>query len=456
MLGIDLSAAAWRITRVTRSAAGWRALGAAVLLLAAVPLAWHYLVDYPPENWQVDLEVYREGARALVTGVPLYDLRTDAPQFLPFTYPPFAALAALPLLAASFHAVGWLWTLAQLALLWWTVGVAFRPFLERFGPRAGLVQGLLAAGGAWLLPVSEGVRYGQVNAVVVALCLWDVTRRGRVAGGGSGTAPGRAWAGGSGVGVGLATAVKLTPAVFWLHWAAARRWRVLAVSVGTAVGVTAATALVLPAASASYWTDALLDPGRLGPNAGTSNQSLRGLLLRVGPGEGPLASALWVALAAAVVVAGLALSRRLDRLGEPVAVVAAVGLVAYLVSPVSWVHHLHWGVVVAGALLGDGRVRGRVVAAAVAAALLWLRLPWWGASLLAGGDVPRWLARAVQSSYTELALLGLVALWWFVARRPAGTAPEAAAAPADDAVSGAVSGAAGGASAQPTSRALRA
>jgi alpha-1,2-mannosyltransferase len=430
---------------VTRSAAGWRALGAAVLLLAAAPLAWHYLVAYPPEDWQVDLEVYREGARALVTGVPLYELRTDAPQFLPFTYPPFAAFAALPLLVAPFHVVGWLWTLAQLALLWWTVGVAFRPFLERFGPRAGLVQGVLAAGGAWLLPVSEGVRYGQVNAVVVALCLWDVTRR-RGADGGPDGGRASTWAGGSGVGVGLATAVKLTPGVFWLHWAVARRWRVLAVSVATAAGVTAATALVLPAASAAYWSDALLDPERLGPNAGTSNQSLRGLLLRIGPGEGPLATALWVALAAAVVVAGLALSRRLDRLGEPVAVVAAVGLVAYLVSPVSWVHHLHWGVVVAGALLGDGRVRGRVLAALVAATLLWLRLPWWGASLLAGGDVPRWLARVVQSSYTELALLGLVALWWFVARRPAGAATGAAApAPAE-----------AGAGAQPTSRALRA
>jgi alpha-1,2-mannosyltransferase len=375
-------------------------------------------VTYPPENWQVDLEVYREGARALVSGVPLYELRTDAPQFLPFTYPPFAAFTALPLLVAPFHVTGWLWTAVQLALLWWTVGVAFRPLLERLGPdgaRAGLAQGALAAGGVWLLPVSEGIRYGQVNAVVVALCLWDVTRR-RADGG---------WAGGSGVGVGLATAIKLTPGVFWLHWAVAGRWRSVAVSVATAAGITVATWLALPAASSAYWLDALLDPERLGPNAGTSNQSLRGLLLRVGPADGIAGTAAWAVLAAAVLVAGLALSRRLDRLGEPVAVVAAVGLVAYLVSPVSWVHHLHWGVVVVGALLGDGRVRSRVVVAGVAATLLWLRLPWWGATLLAGGDVPRWLARVVQSSYTELAVLGLVALWWFVARRP-----ERASAPA--------------------------
>jgi alpha-1,2-mannosyltransferase len=409
-----------------RAALGWRAAGVALLLAAAAPLAWRYLWTYPPENWQVDLEVYREGARALVSGFPLYELRTDAPQFLPFTYPPFAAVTALPLLVAPFAAAGWLWTLVQLALLWWIVGVAFAPFLRRFGPRAGLAQGALAAGGAWLMPVSEGVRYGQVNAVIVALCLWDVTRRASDGEGSGG------WAGGSGVGVGLATAIKLTPGVFWLHWAVAGRWRTLAVSLGTAAGVTLATWLALPAASSSYWLDALLDPDRLGPNAGTSNQSLRGLLLRIGPAEGPLATLTWGVLAAAVLVAGLALSRRLDRLGEPVAVVAAVGLVAYLVSPVSWVHHLHWGVVVAGALLGDGRVRGRVVAAGVAAGLLWLRLPWWGANLLAGGDVPRWLARVVQSSYTELAVLGLVALWWFVARRPATAGDTAPGATATD------------------------
>ena len=135
--------------------------------------------------------------------------------------------------------------------------------------------------------------------------------------------------------VGLAAAVKLTPAAFWVHWAVARRWRTLAISVGTAAGVTLVTALLLPAASARFWTDALLDPERLGPNAGTSNQSLRGVLLRVWPGDPGLGTVLWLVLVVLVGGAGFWLSARLDRLGEPVAVVAVVGLVALLVSPVS-------------------------------------------------------------------------------------------------------------------------
>jgi alpha-1,2-mannosyltransferase len=388
---------------------GWRLLGVAVLVGSALPLAWHYLVAYPQEILQVDLQVYREGARALVTGFPLYDLRTDQPQFLPFTYPPFAAFTALPLLLAPFSVIVWVWTALQYALLWYIVGVAFRPLLERFGARAGLAQGVIAGACVWLLPVAEGVRFGQVNAVVVALCVWDLTRR-RSAG------ESKSWAGGSGIGVALAAAVKLTPGVFWLHWAVTRRWRVLAVSLGTAVLVTVVSALFLPPASATYWTDALFDPDRLGPNGGTSNQSIRGVVLRLGPDPGPLASALWLVCVLVVLIGGLALSRQFDRLGQPVAVVATVGMVAFLVSPVSWVHHMHWGVVVIAALLGDGRDLRRVATALTGAVLLWIRLPWWGANLVADHHVNRVLARVVQNSYSIWAILSLLALWLLVAR----------------------------------------
>ncbi|GAB3269456.1 glycosyltransferase 87 family protein [Kineosporia babensis] len=391
-----------------RQRAPWLMLGIVVLTASALPLAWHYLVSYPRENWQVDLEVYREGARAVVTGFPLYELRTTQPQFLPFTYPPFAAFTAFPLLIAPFSVMGWAWTVLQCALLWWMVGIAFRPFLRRFGHRAGLVQGVLAAGGVWLLPVSDGVRFGQVNAVIVALCLWDLTRRSRESG---------TWAGGSGVGVALATAVKLTPGVFWLHWAFTRRWKVLATSIGTAAGVTIVAWLLLPPASATYWTDALLNPERLGPNGGTSNQSLRGVLLRIGPDEESLAfTAINLLMIVAVLAAALPLARKFDRLGQPVAVVAVLGMMAYLISPVSWVHHMHWGVVVLGAILGSGRDWRRVAVVVAGAVLLWVRMPWWGANLLAGNDVPNFLARIVQNTYSWWAILALLALWLLVSR----------------------------------------
>ncbi len=379
----------------------WRLAGLLVLLASAAPLAWHYLGSYPRDIWQVDLEVYREGARALVAGQPLYDLRTEAPQFLPFTYPPFAAIAGLPLLLAPFTVMGWVWTGLQVLLLWAVVGRAFRPFLARFGARAGLVQGVVAGALLWALPVSDNIRYGQVNLVIVALCLFDVTagpdrRRPR------------------GVLVGLATAVKLTPGVFWVFWLVVRDRRAVLTSIGTAAFVTVWAALVQPAASAAFWTDALLAPDRLGPNGGTSNQSLRGVLLRLGPETGWLPGVLWLACAVPVAVLGLRLAARLHAAGDLVAVVAAVGLVAFLVSPVSWVHHLFWGVVVIGAVLGDGRDRRRLLAALAGAAMLWMRLPWWGANMAAFHHGPEWFARVVQNGYCLFGLLALLALWRLV------------------------------------------
>jgi alpha-1,2-mannosyltransferase len=143
------------------------------------------------------------------------------------------------------------------------------------------------------------------------------------------------------------------------------------------------------------------------------------VLLRLGPPQGTAATLLWVLLAASVLLVGLGVSARLDRLGEPVAVVAVVGMVAFLVSPVSWVHHMHWGAVVVGALLGDARDRRRVVAATVMAAALWMRLPWWGVTLLADGSVPRWAGRLAQNSYALLAVSAIAALWWLLDARRA-------------------------------------
>lgn len=400
----------------------WTAVGLAVFAVSAGQVLDRYLVDHAGELWQLDLEVYRDGAANLLRGYPIYDWLTGAPQFLPFTYPPFAALAAIPLALVPFPVAGWVWSLVQLALLWWASGIAFRPLLARAGPRAGLVRGALAAALVQTLPVSDGFRFGQVNAVVVTLCLVDLAAR-----------PGRwrsRWLP-TGALIGLATAVKLTPAAFWLHFAAARRWRALAASIGAAAAATVAAAAVAPSASAAFWTDALLDPERLGPNSGTSNQSLRGALMRIGPASETAQSLVWFVAVSAAAAFGLWLSTRLHGLGEEVAVVGAVGMTAVLISPVSWIHHWHWGIAVVGALVGDGRVRARLVAAAAVYLVLLLPLPWWGGAWPGHGPVVSLLGRVVEQSYTLLALASLVLLWRLVARRPV-QGPAGGPGPAQD------------------------
>lgn len=384
-------------------ALAWSTVGVLLLAASAAPLINKYLIDFPDEIWQVDLEVYREGARSLVQGRQVYDWLTDNPQYLPFTYPPFAAVVGTVLLLAPFGVVGWLWTFLQLMLLWISAGIAFRPLLDRFGHRRGLALGALTAVLVHLQPVQEGIRFGQVNAVLVTLCLVDAARR-----------QAGWWPRGSLTGI--AAAVKLTPAVFWIHYALARQWRALAASVGTAAAATLVSALLAPSASLAFWTDALLDPGRLGPNANTQNQSMRGVLLRIGPPEGPLLSLTWLVAVGVVTVLGFRLALRLERLGQPVAVVAVLGMIAVLISPVSWTHHYYWGIIALAVLLGDGRDVRRIVVTCIGTTMLWLQLPWWGADWQADGGWLGAVGLVAEQSDCWFALMSLLAIWWFLER----------------------------------------
>ena len=71
------------------------ALAALIVALAAMPVVLRYLVFWPLDQWQVDVEVYRQAGESILTGRPIYLAMTEAPQLLPFTYPPFAAILSL-------------------------------------------------------------------------------------------------------------------------------------------------------------------------------------------------------------------------------------------------------------------------------------------------------------------------------------------------------------------------
>lgn len=382
----------------------------ALITLAASPVVLRYLVFWPLDQWQVDVEVYRLAGESVLTGRPVYLALTEAPQLLPFTYPPFAALLAIPLALVPFGVVGWVWTFAQVVADVAIVRYAAGPLLERVGRWWPVALALLVAPVLWLHPVSDGIRFGQVNAFLVLLCLLDLLpQRPR-------------WLRRIPVGVliGVAVAIKLTPGVFVVHLLLCRRWRAAAAAIGTAVVATLVTWVVLPQASFAFWGGALLDPSRLGPNAGTSNQSIRGVLLRLGP-SGSAGSLLWLALAAVVAVAGFALARRFWREGEVAAEVGTLGLIAVLVSPVAWIHHYHWMVPVILALLGatPGRDRARWWAAGLMTAWFLARLPWWGIRWRGAGG-PDWLTLPMQNADALGGILALVLLWWIVGRRRAG------------------------------------
>jgi alpha-1,2-mannosyltransferase len=397
-----------------------------ILALAELPVAWKYLVTWPQDQWQVDVEVYREAGRSIVYGRPIYLQMTESPQLLPFTYPPFAALLALPMVLVPFGALGWIWTGLQVLATYGAVLLAFRPLLRRAGSAHWLAGALVTAPVLWLNPVSDGVRFGQVNAFLILACLADLALR---------RPPWR-----RGLLIGLSIAVKLTPGVFLVHLLWSRRWRDAVTVAAAAAGATVAAVFVLPGATITFWTGALSDPTRLGPNSGTSNQSLRGVLLRLGP-DGTAGTALWLVCVLVVGVIGFALARRADAIGNQVAAAGACGLMAVLLSPVAWIHHFAWLLIAMGALVGDGRSPRRLLYGAVAMAWFLCRLPWWGVTWLSEGRT-EWFGRLLQNADLIGALVVLGLLWDVVRREraehaasgtdsaavvtPAGTPPQPA------------------------------
>ena len=389
--------------------AGLPAWGAAALgvlawvaaLAAVAPLVRGYLTG-PPDQRLADLDVYRTGGLSVLRGQPLYTMLTQPPQLLPFTYPPAAALFAAPLAVLPWPAAQLAWVpfvYVPLAVVIW---YAFAPLLRRAGRLRPAVFAVAFAACAYLFPVRDEMRFGQVDLVLLALAVADCAAR----------QP--RWP--RGALVGLATAIKLVPVVFVVYlWLSGRRRAALTAAL-VALAVTLGAWLVLPQDSVTYWTSAIFDSGRLGPNSGTSDQSLRGLLLRAG-----LPGAIWVVVAAAVALAGFAVVRRLARQSREPEAMAVTALVGVLASPVSWIHHYVVVVLVIGAILADGRVPRRVALAAGTAAYFALTIPWWGQSLLGQRDVPVLAARVVQDGFGFAALALVLVLARL--RAPAGRVP---------------------------------
>ncbi len=367
----------------------------AILLVVGVvgPMLWFRLYA-KADLRMVDLAVYRAAGQSLVHGRSLYGYLTPVPQLLPFTYPPFSAVVALPLAAVSPQAADWLWTLASFGVLCWIVLVAFRPFVRRFSPVSRpLVVAVLIDVIAWLLPVRDCFRFGQVGIFLAGLTLLDCVL------------PKTRWP--RGLMLGLATAIKLVPAAFIPYlWLTGRR-RAAVVATAWFVGLTAATAIVLPGASKAYWTHYVFDSSRIGNVANTSNQSLRGIAARLSPGAGGLA--LWVVASCIVAFFGYRWARSASLAGAEVRAVAIVGLLSVLISPVSWIHHLAGFVPIAiGAVLGTGRDVRRTAYALALTVFFMLEVPWWGGRLNAHHWFFRYPDQIVQGGF---GLAALFAVW---------------------------------------------
>lgn len=295
----------------------------------------------------LDLRIYYGAVRWWAHGHSLYtySIPDRVQGHLGYTYPPVAALLMYPMAWMSlFQVIVIIWILSALSYVLTTAWLVL-PAAQRHGwPRLFtlcLAVPLLSG----LEPIRETITFGQINLILALLVLVDLLvlapRGSRL----------------TGVGIGIASAIKLTPAIFILYLLVSRRYRATAMAAGTAVAATLIAAAVRWSDSWQYWTGVVWHSSRIGHVEGVPNQSLLGALSRLTYPH-PAPQSIWLLLAVVVLCAGLWRAARAALAGDEVAGLTLAGVTGALISPVSWQHHLYWFVPAIVVLIDVAATRG--------------------------------------------------------------------------------------------------
>ncbi|MGK5443849.1 glycosyltransferase 87 family protein [Micromonospora sp. URMC 105] len=318
-----------------------------------------------------DMKIYHGAVVWWASGHELYEFIAPTTT-LGFTYPPFAALMMLPMARLPVEAAGWINAAGSIGALALVLAALLRPIVDRLAWPLWFTVGIATSMSVAIEPVRETLGYGQVNLLLFALIMADLvglrwrSRRGT---------HGRptdgvflrffysgAWAG---MGIGLATAVKLTPALFIVYLLITRQWRTAATAVGTTIGVTLGTFALVGTESRAYFGGVLWQTERVGAADMTPNQSLAGLLARLYDSiETP--GLLWLSFSVLILAVGLSRAATARADGDELTAFTLVGLTANVISPISWTHHLVW-VIPAIVVLADAAVRRREASRGLAA-----------------------------------------------------------------------------------------
>ena len=338
-------------------------LGCAALVALG---AWAYSLF----DGMIDLRVYRMGGSVLLDRASLYDAQL-AGSGLPFTYPPFAAIAMVPLAAVPWGVALVVWTTISvlcIAAIWRISlpGSAWALLPENLRDRRLVVLAALTAASLLLEPVWQTIQFGQINLLLTAMILLDLVRP-----------AGAKW---RGFWVGVAIGVKLTPLPFLAFLLITKQWRAFRNGVLGLLATMAIGFAVVPNQSWEYWTVVIRNANRVGGLAYTANQSFRGFLSRLGDDAGWVGP-VWFLLSAIFGLLVLWLARRYWFADERVTAISVMALAVLYASPVSWSHHWVWIIPLGISLIrAVDRQWGRRVA--VVTGVLWyflfvLRSIWW-------------------------------------------------------------------------------
>jgi alpha-1,2-mannosyltransferase len=379
-------------------------LGRVTLVTVSLAAVTFFLLSFSRHGvrfgpYGIDLDVYRIGGHAWLSGADLYGRLppTRSGARLPFTYPPIAAVLLSPLSLMPMAAAGTALALCTVAL----VAVVLRVFLSCLAAPervSGWTLAWLLPPALFLEPVRNTLGYGQINVILMALVTLDCLA----------SAP--RWP--RGALVGLAAAVKLTPAAFVLFFLLRRDYRAAASAAGSFATATGAGFLLAWHDSVQYWTRTIFQTSRIGNPAYAANQSIQAVLTRAGLDPHTLAgTAVWLALSITVLLVACRGMRHAFTAGENCWALSVNAFAALLISPISWSHHWVWSApaLLTLAVLGHRHHARLLLITAACGVLVFGAAPqWWFPS---GQDRElRWAAwqQAVGSSYVIFAVLILL------------------------------------------------
>ncbi|EFV14282.1 glycosyltransferase 87 family protein [Segniliparus rugosus] len=327
----------------------------------------------------VDFQVYRLGSERAFAGGDVYASWLHgldiAPPGLPFTYPPFAALFLWPTTWFSPGFAVFSWSVLAVLCLALSLHLARPAWADGAAPWQGSASGAgrLAGFGRWPLVlaglvlalslsdvVNQHLAYGQINLLLMGMCLVDVARR-------DDTRLGR-WLP-RGTLIGIAAAVKLVPIFFLALFLLLRQWRLAGWTLAGAAGATAAGFAFFPEMSVRFFRTTfwgLANDVAFAPEmfASPGNVSVQGAVAFLG---GP--HWLGTALAALVGAAGLWCARETFRRAGLLASVVSAGVTATVITPASWIHRAVFFIPAVLILYWNGGRGQRRAAAALGAVL---------------------------------------------------------------------------------------
>jgi len=292
---------------------------------------------------------------------------------LPYTYPPFFAIALIPLTVLPFHIAARVWLVANAAvwilctlllavevrhILGGAFGTAAQPTATLWRRAVADPSGAVALALCAMLclpfaPAQQTLLTGQIDLLVLlplAAVPW-LTRHAH-----------ERWVG---VAFALTAMLKLTPGVLLIYLALRKRWTALSVALMALVGLSLASiAVVGPGVFWASITQAL-QTGSSDASLGHNEALFASVLNQVRTSLPTLAvtvrAAAYVVEASLAVGIGVAVWRARPGFSDPLKSSAASGdAVPYamslcallLVAPTAWVHHYVWVLPVAALLLG--------------------------------------------------------------------------------------------------------